>query len=170
LSGGDGDRAEVVADQVVVTIRIVPGIDLGVVVDLIGLVQGLVVDEDLLVPDLDLLAFERDDPLDEILVHLFGIFKDDDVLPLDPLMREKGSLEREDRVRVGQLIDEEEIADEERRLHGPGGDLKGLDDEGHHKEDEDSRLGDQLEVFPDDALVALPLLFSRHEFTFEALL
>ena len=67
-----------------------------------------------------------------------------------------------DRPGIGQLVDEEEIADEERRLHGPGGDLEGLDDEGHHEEDEDGRLGDELEVFPEDTLVAVFFFFFGH--------
>ncbi len=60
--GGNDDGAEIVPDGVVVMIEIVLGEDLGVVVDLVGLVHRLVVDEDLLVLDLDLLALEADRP------------------------------------------------------------------------------------------------------------
>ena len=92
MAGRDDDRAEVVADEIVVMIGVVPGIDLGVVVDLVGLVEGLVVDEDLLVLDLDLLAFEADDPLDEVLVQLPGVLEDDDVVPLDGLVGQEDAL------------------------------------------------------------------------------
>ncbi len=49
--------------------------------DLVGLVERLVVDEDLLVLDLDLFALERDDPFDEVLGQVLRVLEDDDILP-----------------------------------------------------------------------------------------
>ena len=66
-------------------IRVVLGENLGIDVDLVGLVQGLSVDVDLLVLDLERLAFQADDALDVVPIQFPGILEDDDVLPLDPL-------------------------------------------------------------------------------------
>ena len=108
-----------------------------------ALVEALPVDVDVATREGDDIAREPDDPLDEV-VHLGPAAvlgrrarEDHDVAAVDPVEV------------VAQLVDEDAVADLQRRLHRPGGDEERLDDErpqedrhqdGDH--DDDDRLLD----------------------------
>ena len=61
--------------------------------------------------------------------------------------------EGDDRIDVGHLVHQQEIAHEQGRFHGTGRNLERLDDESHHEKDENGGFGDELEILPEYALV-----------------
>src|SRR6185369_3661786 len=90
----------------------------------VRLVEGLAVDVDDLLADLHLLAGQADDPLDEVSRGLFRVLEDHDVPTLDRLLGQDRVFARDERGRVDDLVDEQVVADQEVRLHGPGRDLE----------------------------------------------
>ena len=111
-------------------------------------VGRLSVDEERLVADLHGVAGPGDRALDE---HVAGVdvvarlLEDDDVAAVHVAVREEPRQRRQPR-RVGELVDEQVVADEDRRLHRAGRDLVGLDDERPDEEDEDA--GDEERLVP----------------------
>ena len=82
-----------------------------------------------------------------------GIAEDDDVAALDRPVRQQVLGDRSGR-RIGELVDQQVVADEQRVLHGPGGDDEGLHQRGgaeQEQEDGDRPLGDKspLRVLPE---------------------
>ena len=65
MAGRYLERAEVVADRIVIVIVVVLGEHLGIVMDLIGFLERLSIDENLFVLNLDRFALERHDALDK---------------------------------------------------------------------------------------------------------
>jgi len=115
----------------------------------VGVVDGLAVDEELLVPDLHRVAPHRDDPLDEVLRFVLGVDEDGDVAA-------PGLADGDDRVAqvgeldpVAELVHQDVIADLEGRLHGARGDLEGLDDKGADEGGDQDGDDDRLGVLPD---------------------
>jgi len=159
LARGDDNGTKVIPDRIVVMVILVPRVDLRIVVDFIFLDDRLVIDVDLFVPDLNLLSFDGDDPLDKIFGQILGVFEDDDIMAPKIATGQENFFNIGVRGSIGQLVDEKEISDEKSWFHRASGDLEGLDNKGHDKEDEDGCLGDELKIFPKDTLFTRLFLF-----------
>ncbi len=100
----------------------------------LGLVLGDAVEVDDAVAEVDAVAGDADGALDEEEVGRFGLGleEDDDVAALDVAVVDEG---RPVGGRgEGDAVDQDVVADEQRLLHGGGGDLEVLEDEGHDEE------------------------------------
>jgi hypothetical protein len=113
----------------------------------VGLVEGRAVDQHLLVAQLQRVAGQPDDPLDEVAIRLLGVLEDDDVTPADRVDRQQRPFGRAEGRREDELVHQQVIADEQVVLHRAGGDLEGLDDEGADEQRQDDRHADRFEVF-----------------------
>ena len=103
--------------------------------------RGLAVHVDLLVLDVEVLAADRDDPLDEVARLVHRVLEDDDVAPL------------RSREPVDELVDQDVVAHQEGRDHRAGGDLERLDDERPDEQREQHRDEDRLGVLAEDGLL-----------------
>jgi hypothetical protein len=102
------------------------------------------VDEDAAAVEAEVVAGQADDALDEMEGGIDGVVEDDDVAAMDGGRREEagGSICVGG---AGLLVDEEEVADEEGRLHRPGGDAEGLCAEGDDEDRDDDEMEEGLE-------------------------
>src|ERR1044071_2417861 len=119
--------------------------------------QEPAVDVDVAPFDLDGLARQADDALDEerlVLDDLLGgdglgrVLEDDDVAAADVALREEGEVRARPE---DELIDEEAVADVYRVLHRGRGDFGRLRDEGHEEHRHDQHDRARLEVLAHEA-------------------
>ena len=109
--------------------------------------------------DLQRLARQPHDPLDEVALRLLRELEHDHIAALD----RPGRVEAEAAGVVEHLVHQQVVADQQVLLHGAGGDLERLEDEGAYEEREDHRDADGFEVLPHPAPARGPLLRSlRH--------
>ena len=101
---------------------------------------------------LELVAGDGDDPLDEVLLRLLGVSEDDDVAAARREALPEARLRPGDGRAVGELVDEDVVADLERRDHRPARDLEGLDHEGTQAERDERGHQDGFDVLADLAL------------------
>ena len=99
------------------------------------------VDDQLPVGQLDVVAGQRDDALDEVGLAVLGELEDGDLAAL-------GHPEA-----VDQLVHEQVVADEQRGDHRPRGDLEGLDDERADDERQPDGDDDRLDVLAESDLL-----------------
>ncbi len=140
--------------RIVVLVEIEP---LGIAVDLVRLLQRLSVDVDLAVADLDGLPRKPDHPLDVVLLRLLGKFEHDDVAALHVAHRQQRLLDAREKTerghrRVGELVHHDVVADQKRRDHRAGRDLRLLEGERAGEQDEDDARDDRLEVVAGNSL------------------
>ncbi len=122
--GITGVRAIVSQDEVLVRAYVhrAPGVSAGI--GCIRLFQGLAVDENLPLFDLQLLARDPDDPFDELTVGISGEVKDNDVTTLRRVEP------------IGNLADDQVLTIVHVRLHASSLDAKVLDEGADQEEDE----------------------------------
>ncbi len=111
----------------------------------VGLVDGMAVEDELFVGQVDAIAGDADGALDEGLADIHGIAEDDDVAAVDVAIGEQEARGGAGR-RVGELIDQQVVADEEGVFHGAGGDDESLDQAGgaeQQQDDGDGPFGDE---------------------------
>ncbi len=111
-------------------------------------VERLTVDVDLLGSQLDGIAGQADDSLDEVTLGLDRILEDDNVTPLDVTNGHDRAIEAGRRPEY-ELVDEQVVADEQVVLHRSCGDLERLHHPGAHEERENHRNDDGFEVLTD---------------------
>ena len=114
-------------------------------------VERLTVDVDLLGSQLDGIAGQADDSLDEVTLRLVRILEDDNVTALDVTNRHDRAIEAGRRPEY-ELVDEQVVADEQVVLHRSGGDLERLHHPRADEEREDHRNDDGFEVLTDRRL------------------
>ena len=102
-------------------------------------VERLAVDVDLLGSELERLAGEPDDALDEVAVRLVRVLEDDDVATPDVAHGQQLACNRAGRRAEDELVHQQVIADEQVVLHRAGRDLERLDDPRTHEQCEDHR-------------------------------
>ena len=90
---------------------------------------------------------QPDDALDEVLRRIERIAEDDDVTVLRVTQRHDLLLENRQPQAVGELVDEDEVADVERGPHRRRGDLERLRHERTEQEDDQQHRKEALRVF-----------------------
>ena len=100
----------------------------------------MAVEDELLVGQADVVAGDPDGALDEGLADIDRVAEDDDVAAADVAIGEEKAGGGAGR-RVGELIDQEVIADEEGIFHGAGGDDESLDEAGSAEQQQDDGNG-----------------------------
>ncbi len=116
-------------------------------------VEHRAVDVDALVAQLEGLAGQADDALDEVALRVLGVLEDHDLSAPHVGDGQQGPLERGGRRREHELVHQQVIADEQVVLHRSRRDLEGLHDPRAHEQRQDHGHHDRLEVL---ARVALP--------------
>ncbi len=101
------------------------GIDVFRLMDLVWLLQLVAVEEHVLVLETDMVARDSHHALHEGLLDVDGIAEYDDVPAFHVLVGENILADRPSR-RVGQLVDQQVVADQQRIFHRSGGDDEGL--------------------------------------------
>ena len=98
------------------------------------IIKSLSVNEHFVAHDFNPISRESDDPFYEVLARVNGIDKDNHVVPF-------GFADGDDRVpkngqfdSIDEFIDKNMVSDQQSGLHGPGGYLKSLDDEGPYNQ------------------------------------
>ena len=109
----------------------------------LGLVLPLAVQVDVALVQVHAIAGDADDALDQEHIRIAGLEEDDDVAAVDGAVAHEGRPVRGRR--QIDAIDQDVIADEQRVLHGAGGDDEVLKDEGQDEEadDDDGAVGCQ---------------------------
>jgi len=132
MSRGNDHGAEIVA-------RLDEGRNHGPVgIDAEGVPVRPVVDEDAFVFNFDLVSPHADDPFDVVFGAVLGIDENDNVASLRIGDWNQNVPQERDLDAVNKFVDEQMVADQKRRNHGPGGDLVGLNDErADHNGDQD---------------------------------
>src|SRR5687767_1170372 len=114
------------------------------------LVDQLAIDVNALVPYLDLLARQSNDPLDEIPLRILRVLEHDHFAAGDFLHGKERPFDSA-RIRAEyELIDEQVIANQEVGLHRSGRNLEGLDDKGPDEERQHARDDERLEILARD--------------------
>ncbi len=90
-----------------------------------------------------LISRDADHPFHEMLGRMHGIPKYNDISALHVPVRHEEI--REAVSAIAQLIDQKIVADEQRVLHGFGGNLKGLHDKSDDKDGDDYRGEQRLQ-------------------------
>jgi hypothetical protein len=103
--------------------------------------------ENLLLPDLDHVARHGDDALDEILGRVFGKIEDNDVAALRAFALDDHGIGEGNLHAVGELGDQQVVADLQGLEHGSGGDLEGLDHKGTNEKRQNKRHDERFGVF-----------------------
>lgn len=126
-------------------------------VDGVGFGEGAAVDVDAALAEAEVVAGEADDTLDEVEGGVDGIVEDDDIATVDGCGGEEsaGTVGG-----CGLLVDEEEVADEKRGLHGFGGDAEGLHAEGDDEDGDDDEVQKGLECGEDAGSVVMRVVSS----------
>jgi hypothetical protein len=143
VAGRRGNAGEVVAIGVEGVLRVAVVFGFASV----GLVLRDAVEVDDAVAQVEVVAGDADDALDEVEIRGFGVGleEDDDVAAFDLAVEDEG--------RPfcwggeGDAVDENVIADEQGLLHGGGGNLEVLEDEGHDEETDGEDGADRGERF-----------------------
>src|SRR6185437_11384681 len=110
------------------------------------------VHRELLVAVLDDVAGDPDHPLDEVLRRVERVLEHDDVPALRVGERDHLAVEDREADPVDELVDEDEIADGERRPHRRRQDLERLDDERAQQEHGEQHRKERLRVLDPDLL------------------
>ena len=114
--------------------------------DGVGLGDGRAVDVELAALQVDTVAGEADDALDDVVGGVEREVEDDDVAALDGLVGQQPATSA--RGAVDGFVDEEEVADEQGALHGLRRNAEGLHDEGEHEESDDDDAEERAERLP----------------------
>lgn len=166
---GNDDRPEVVAASRLAEAGGVRRDGRRILVAGVPLVPGNVVHEDALVHDPDDVPFRRDHPFDELFAAVLEELEGHGVALLGVRAGQEGVLEGQDGPGIGHPIDEQEISDEDRIFHRRRRHLGRLGDERIDEKDEESGLGEQLDVLAKRA-PALGLPCAAHVFVFSGFL
>ena len=97
------------------------------IVDDIRLVQQFAIHVNVLIHDLDAIAWQTDDPLHKMLVFLIREFENDDVAALKRAIRQKFLIPGPGAPK-NELVDQQMVANEQGAFHGGGGNFEGLND------------------------------------------
>ena len=100
----------------------------GGIVHHVRLIQQFPVDVDVLVDQLQMVAWQTDDPLHKVLMIGIGIFENNDVAAFQGPVRQKFLVPRA-RSAENELVYQQMVADQKRAFHGRGRNLECL----HHK-------------------------------------
>jgi hypothetical protein len=111
-------------------------------IDGVGFGDGLAVDVDAACAEADAVSGEADDSLDQMEGGVDGVVEDDDIATADGGDGKEAACAVEG---SGLLVYEEEVANEEGRLHGLGGDAEGLHAEGDDEDGDDDDGEHRLE-------------------------
>ena len=122
----------------------------GILVDTVPVRKGFAVDADFLVPDLNYIAGNADNPFDIVQFRILGKLEHDDVVGLGSGNGDERRAGERHLHPVDELADQDMVADLQGRQHGPGGYLEGLDDEGADDQGKDDSNADRLEVLAED--------------------
>lgn len=136
--------------------------------DFVVLCDRLVVYVDLLIFDLDLFSFPRNNSFDKILIQFLWIFKNNNISSLDLPLGEDKLFESIFWLGIDQLIHQQEITHQKSWLHRSRGYLEGLDDKGHHKKHKNSCFSDELKILSEYTFFAILLFFRHFQFSNEA--
>ncbi len=104
----------------------------------------------LLSVDAQAVAGHADHALDVFLLHVGRRLEGDDHAALDLDLGQQQPADRAERFGIGHLADQQVVADEQRFLHGGGGDDERLQQEGVDEKDVYQGLDDQLEILAAD--------------------
>ena len=102
-----------------------------------------------LVFDQDSVARKADDPFDKILIRIDGVLEDDHIFAVNIFNGDEHFSCKRISNAINKFINQDMIADEQGRYHGPRGDLKGLNDKSPDKQSKDKRNGNCFYIFAD---------------------
>src|SRR5688572_20604135 len=125
---------------------------------LIRLVQGLAVNDNVGVRDVDLVARQTDHAFDVMHGKVTRILEDDHIAAVY-LPQWKDSVHDGSGSAIGKLVDQQVIPYEKVIFHGRGGDLKGLNNKGRPEQGQNDRYRKRFKVL---AWCRFPVRFSGH--------
>ena len=111
--------------------------------DRVAVVLANSVDVHMLVDEPHMISGNGDHALDEVLLGIHGIAKDDDVLPLDTVVGHQPV--PQSRMSVVRLVDQQVIADQQGLLHRLGRYLERLHNKRNHEDRDHDGAGQRLE-------------------------
>src|SRR2546423_5139671 len=119
----------------------------------VRLVQRFSIDVHILIDELQMIPWQTDDALHEVLVVLKGILENNDVATLERAVRQQFFVPRTTATE-NEFIDQEMVADQKGSLHGSGGNLESLNNEAGAEESENHGDEQGLEILRKGGLVA----------------
>src|SRR5690606_10428607 len=119
------------------------------------------VDEQLLVGVTDAVTGQADHPLDVVDARVVGIAEDHDIAALRLAYRNDPGVQHRQADTVGKLVDQDEVANLQGRLHRAGGNLEGFHQEGAQDQHHRQHREEGLAVFDQQRLLVQALQGAR---------